>query len=97
MTRLCVMPPSPLPYLTLRQVEGRERTSVLGAGGGWMGFRCLGYHSAEHPPWVAELRQGASSPGYRYSCDQKLELRAEIRYQRNASWVHEIGEEWKNS
>ena len=38
MTQWCVMPPSPLPYQTLRQMEGRERTSVLVAEGGWTEF-----------------------------------------------------------
>ena len=90
MTQWCVMPPSPLPYQTLRQMDGRERTSVLAAEGGWMEFRCLGYCSAEHPTWVADLRQGTSHQVNRYSCDQWLELRAEIRYQGNRSWVHVI-------
>ena len=60
MTQWCVMPPSPLPYQTLRQTEGRERTSVLAAEGGWVEFHCPGYCSAEHPSWVAELREWAS-------------------------------------
>ena len=84
------MPPSPLPYQTLRQVEGRECTSVLAAEGGWVEFHCLGYCSAEHPSWVAEFGQGASHQVNRYSCDQRLELRAEIHYQGNGTWVHVI-------
>ena len=80
MTQWCVMPPSPLPYQTLRQMEGRERTSALAAEGGWMEFRCLGYCLAEHASRVAELRQGASHQDNRYFCDQRLDLRAEIRY-----------------
>ena len=79
-TQWCVRPPSPLPYQTLRQMEGRERTSVLVAERGWMEFCCLGYCSAEYPSWVAELRQGASHQVNSYSCDQWLELRAEIHY-----------------
>ena len=74
------MPPSHLPYQTLRQIDRRECTSVLAAEGGWVEFHCLGYCSAEHPSWVAELRQGASHQVNRYSYDQRLELRAEIRY-----------------
>jgi hypothetical protein len=50
------MLPSPLPYRTLRQTEGRERTSALAAEGGWMEFRCLGYCLAEHASRVAELK-----------------------------------------
>ena len=80
MTQWCVMPPSPLPYQTLRQMEGRERISALAAEGGWMEFRCLGYCLAEDASRVAELRQGASHQDNRYFCDQRLELRAEIRY-----------------
>ena len=60
MTQWCVMPPSPLLYQTLWQMDGRERTSVLAAEGGWMEFCCLGYCLAEHPSWVAELRQWSS-------------------------------------
>ena len=74
------MPPSHLPYQTLRQIEGRECKSVLAAEGGWMEFHCLGYCSAEHPSWVAEVRKGPSHQVNRYSCDQRLELRAKIRY-----------------
>ena len=74
------MLPSPLPYRTLRQTEGRECTSALAAEGGWMEFRCPGYCPAEHASRVAELRQGASHQDNRYSCDQRLELRAETRY-----------------
>jgi len=44
-----------------------------------MEFRCLGYCSAEHPSCVAEVRKGPSHQVNRYSCDQRLELRAEIR------------------
>ena len=84
------MPPSPLSYQTLRQVEGRECTSVLVAEGGGVEFHCLGYCSAKHPSWVAELGQGASHQVNRYSCDQRLELRAEIHYHGNGSWVHVI-------
>ena len=80
MTQWCVRPPSSLPFQTLRQMDGRECTSVLAAEGGWMEFRCPGYCSAEHPSWVAELRQEASRQVNRYSYDQRLELRAEIRY-----------------
>ena len=54
------MPPSHLPYQTLRQIDRRECTSVLAAEGGWVEFHCIGYCSAEHPSWVAELGQGAS-------------------------------------
>ena len=54
------MPPSHLPYQTLRQIDGRECTSVLAAEGGWMEFHCLCCCSAEPSLWVAELRQGAS-------------------------------------
>ena len=80
MTQWCVMPPSPLPYQTLGQMEGRECTSVLAAERGWMEFRCPGYCSAEHPSQIAEVRQGPSHQVNRYSCDQRLELRAEICY-----------------
>ena len=45
-----------------------------------MEFRCLGYRLAEHPSWVAEVRKGPSHQVNRYSCDQRLELRAKIRY-----------------
>ena len=79
MTQWCVMPPSPLPYRTLRQMEGREHASGLVAEGGWIELRCLGYCSAEHPSWVAEIRKGPSDQVNRYSCDQRLQLRAEIR------------------
>ena len=56
MTQWCVMPPSPLLYQTLWQMDGRERTSVLAAEGGWMEFCCLGYCLAEHASRVAELK-----------------------------------------
>ena len=80
MTQWCVRPPSSLPFQTLRQMDGRDCTSVLAAEGGWMEFRCLGYCLAEDASRVAELRQGASHQVNRYSYDQRLELRAEIRY-----------------
>jgi len=90
-TQLCLMPPSPLPYWTLREMEGMECTSILTAEGGWMEFHCFGYCSAEHTSWVAELRQGASHQAMTSgSCDQRLELREEICYQGNGSWAHVI-------
>ena len=52
------MPPSPLPYQTLRQMEGRERTSVLAAEGRWMEFHCLGCCSAEHPSGLLSSGRG---------------------------------------
>ena len=60
------------------------------AAGGWVEFHCIGYCSAEHPSWVAEVRKGPSYQVNRYSCDQRLELRAEIHYHGNGSWVHVI-------
>ena len=87
MTQWCVMPPSPLPYQTLRQMEGRERTSVLAAEGRWMEFHCLGCCSAEHPSGLLSS-SGGLTLGHRYSCDQKFEVRAEIHYQGNGSWAH---------
>ena len=84
-----VMSPSALPYQTLRQMEGREHTSVLAAEGGWMEFCCLGYCCAEDPSWVAELRQGASHLDTGIPMTS-LELRAEVCYQENGSWVHVI-------
>ena len=89
-TQLCLMPPSPLPYWTLREMEGMECTSILAAEG-WMEFHCFGYCSAEHTSWVAELRQGASHQAMTSgSSDQRLELREEICYQGNGSWAHVI-------
>ena len=74
-------PKSPsLPDTQADRWMGRERTSVVAAEGGWMEFRCLGYCLAEDASRVAELRQGASHQDNRYSCDQRLELRAETRY-----------------
>ena len=76
---VCYAPKSP--SLPDTQANGGEaRTAVLAAEGGWMEFRCLGYRLAEHPSWVAEVRKGPSHQVNRYSCDQRLELRAKIRY-----------------
>ena len=40
---------------------------------------------------------GGLTPGYRYSCDQRMELRAEVCYQENGRWAHVIWEEWEKS
>ena len=82
-----------VPFLTRHsgRWRGGKRTSVLKAEGGWMEFHCLAYCSAEHPSWVAEVRQGPSHQGNRYSCDQRLELRAKIRYW---IWEMEAGSTW---
>jgi len=75
---VCYAPKSPsLPDTQADRWMGKECTSVMAAGG-WMEFRCLGYCSAEHPSCVAEVRKGPSHQVNRYSCDQRLELRAEI-------------------
>ena len=73
------------------QADGWEGTHFsLGSRRKMDGVPLSGYYSAEHPSWVAELRQGASHQVNSYSCDQRLELRAEVHYQGNGSWVHVI-------
>ena len=56
MTQWCVMPPSPLPYQTLRQMEGR--TPVLVAEGGWMEFCCLVTALLSIPPGLLSSGRG---------------------------------------
>ena len=58
MTQWWVMPPSPLPYQTLRQMDGRERTSVLAAEGRWMEFRCLVTTLLGIPPGLLSSGRG---------------------------------------
>ena len=52
------MPPSPLPYQTLRQMEGRERTSALAAEGGWMEFIVLVTAWLSMPPGLLSSGRG---------------------------------------
>ena len=80
MLQWCVTPPSP-PLLPDTQADGGEGTHLSpGSRRKMDGVPLSGYYSAEHPSWVAELRQGASHQVNSYSCDLRLELRAEIRY-----------------